>query len=228
VSWGIRASSEEPGRRTSVGEPEKPNLAQTRDSAVPSNMAEASPEQPRRAGISVFLSYPKPCFKDQRKFIEAVRGFLEQRGFTSRTLGVTDYDTDAPLKAIRRLMLESNGLITVAFRRTYIEKGVARFRDDLGGEQKSVDGKWLTTPWAHIEPAMAYQLGLPILIFRQKDVIDDGILERGVIGLYMPEFDLEKSIDDYFASAEWNGMIGKWEGYVRSVVEKKGSPRKLF
>jgi hypothetical protein len=192
-------------------------------------MAETSPEQTRRARISVFLSYPKPCFNDQRKFIEAIRGFLEQRGFASRTLGVTDYDMDAPLKAIRRLMLESNGLITVAFRRTYVEKGVARFRGDLDGAQESsIDGKWLTTPWAHIEPAMAYQLGLPVLIFRQKGVIDDGILERGVIGLYMPEFDLEKSIDDYFASAEWNGMIGKWEGYVRSVVEKKGSPPKLF
>jgi len=36
------------------------------------------------------------------------------RGLEPRTLGVTDYDMDAPLKAIRRLMLESNGLITIA------------------------------------------------------------------------------------------------------------------
>jgi hypothetical protein len=43
-------------------------------------------------------------------------------------------------------------------------------------------------------------------------VLDDGILERGVVGLYLPEFDLEKSVDDYFTSAEWKGIIGKWEG----------------
>jgi len=42
------------------------------------------------------------------------------RGLEPRTLGVTDYDMDAPLKAIRRLMLESNGLITIAFKRALI------------------------------------------------------------------------------------------------------------
>ena len=46
--------------------------------------------------------------------------------------------------------------------------------------------------------------------------------ERGVAGLYLPEFDLEKSVADYFGSAEWSGIIGKWEGYVRAVVERKG------
>jgi len=154
-------------------------------------------------GISVFLSYPKPCFGTQKQFITRVREHLESRGFGPRTLGVTDYDMDAPLKAIRRLMLESNGLITVAFRRTFVAKGTARFRTDVAQLTESpIDGVWLTTPWAHIEPAMAYQLGLPILIFRERGVLDDGMLERGVAGLYMPEFDLE-SVDDYFASAEW-------------------------
>jgi hypothetical protein len=132
-------------------------------------------------------------------------------------------------KAIRRLMLESNGLITIAFRRTFIEKGTARFRTDIQTFQPaSVDEKWLTTPWAHIEPAMAYQVGLPVLILREKGVLDDGILEKGVVGLYMPEFDLDRSNDDYFVSAEWNGIIGRWEGYVRSVVERKGNPPQLF
>ena len=179
--------------------------------------------------ISIFLSYPKPCFGRQLEFIERIRSYLDQRGFGPRTLGVTDYDMDAPLTSIRRLMLESNGLLTVAFRRTFIEKGTARLRTDVAGlKEMPIDGTWLTTPWAHIEPAMAYQLGLPILILRERGVLDDGILERGVVGLYMPEFDLDKSIDDYFASGEWNGMIGKWEGYVRAVVDRKGAPPHLY
>ena len=44
----------------------------------------------------------------------------------------------------------------------------------------------------------------------------------------MPEFDLEQSADAYFTSPEWNGIIGKWEGYVRAVVEKKSAPPRLF
>ena len=179
--------------------------------------------------ISIFLSYPKPCTLKQQQFIERLTTYLDSRGFLPRTLGVTDYDMDAPLKAVRRLMLESNGLITIAFRRTFVEKGTMRFRADVPGLQPtSVDGKWLTSPWSHIEPAMAYQLGLPILILRERDVLDDGILDRGVVGLYMPEFDLDEPLDEYFSSAEWNAIIGKWEGYVRAVVETKGNPPQLY
>jgi hypothetical protein len=178
---------------------------------------------------SVFLSYPKPCFGRQEAFIARVRDYLKGRGLEPRTLGVTDYDMDAPLTAIRRLMLESNGLITVAFRRTFVETGTARFRTDLESlAEASIDGTWLTTPWAHIEPAMAYQLGLPILLLREKGVLADGILERGIVGLYMPEFDLDQPVEAYFASNEWQGIIGKWEGYVRAVVDNKGRPPVLY
>lgn len=179
--------------------------------------------------ISVFLSYPKPCYGRQQVFVDKISKYLSERGFGPRTLGVTDYDMDAPLTAIRRLMLESNGLLTIAFRRTFVEKGTARLRTDIDTlRDEPIDGRWLTTPWAHIEPAMAYQLGLPVLILREYGVLADGILERGVLGLYMPEFDLEGAIDGYFQSAEWKGMIGKWEGYVRSVVDRKGRPPELF
>jgi len=179
--------------------------------------------------ISIFLSYPTPCFSRQKEFISRMGKSLKSQGFEPRTLGVTDYDMDAPLKAIRRLMLESNGLITVAFRRTFIKKGSLRYGTDIDKlEASPIDGKWMTSPWSQIEAAMAYQLGLPILIFRESGVLAEGILERGVVGLYMPEFDLENLRDDYFSSAEWSGIIGKWDGYVRAVVERKGNPPQLY
>ena len=180
-------------------------------------------------GISIFLSYPKPSFRSQQEFINRVIDYLSGRGLEPRTLGVTDYDMDAPLKAIRRLMMESNGLITVAFRRTLVERAVIRPGTDLLGSKESLlENQWLTTPWAHIEPAMAYQLGLPILLLRETGVIADGLLERGVVGLYMPEFEVGGDIDKYFRSAEWNGVMGRWEGYVRAVVERKGNPPQLY
>jgi hypothetical protein len=179
--------------------------------------------------ISIFLSYPKPCLQRQAAFIKRICAHLESRGLEPRTLGVTDYDMDAPLKAIRRLMMESHGLITVAFRRTYIEKGVAKYGTDLLDQNPSeIKERWLTTPWAHIEPAMAYQLGLPILILREEGVWDDGILEKGVLGNFMPEFNLDKPLDEYFSGFEWSGIIEKWEGYVRTVVENKGNPPRLY
>lgn len=179
--------------------------------------------------ISVFLSYPKPIQEPQRRFVEQVSSYLCSRGLLPRTLGVTDYDMDAPLKAIRRLMLECNGLITIALRRTHIAEGAVNFRADVETiEERQVRGVWLTSPWAQIEPAMAYQIGLPVLIFREHGVVDDGVLEKGVVGTYMPEVDLDQDLTAYFKSAEWNGIVGRWEGYVRAVVDKKGSPPVLF
>ncbi|MFD2443713.1 hypothetical protein ACFSO7_06915 [Bacillus sp. CGMCC 1.16607] len=179
--------------------------------------------------ISIFLSYPKPHLKKQEDFITSISNYLEQRGFQPRTLGVTDYDMEEPLVAIRRLMMESNGLLTIAFRRTFIEKGQGKSGTDIPNTYPNdVSRKWITSPYCHIEPAMAFQIGLPILIFREKGVIADGILEKGVTGTYLPEFDLDRPINEYLMDPEWNQLIGKWEGHVRKVVENKGRPPKLF
>ncbi|MEI8634190.1 hypothetical protein P4S72_23400 [Vibrio sp. PP-XX7] len=72
---------------------------------------------------------------------------------------------DAPLKAIRRLMLESNGLITISFRRFKVVTGKAKPESDA---EYTLDGCWLTSPYSHIEPAMAFQIGLPVLILRER------------------------------------------------------------
>ncbi|WP_430455072.1 hypothetical protein [Rheinheimera sp.] len=174
---------------------------------------------------SVFLSYPQPFNIKQANFIKEISDYLINRGFEPRTLGVTDYDMDAPLKAIRRLMLESNGLITVAFRRTHIKNGTSK--PDSANENK-LNNVWLTSPYSHIEPAMAFQVGLPVLLIREKGVIADGVLEKGVIGTYLPEFDLDMPTSNYLASKEWEQIIHKWEGYVSQVIEHKGNPPRLY
>lgn len=174
---------------------------------------------------SIFLSYPKPFTEHQESFISHLGQHLALRGYEPRTLGVTDYDVDAPLKAIRRLMLESNGMITVAFRRALIVEGFGK--PDSAGAY-SISGKWLTSPWSHIEPAMAFQIGLPVLILRERGVLEEGVLEKGVLGTYMPEFDLGSSYSAYLESMEWNQLIRKWETQVGSVVESKGNPPKLY
>lgn len=176
-------------------------------------------------GKSVFLSYPRPYNDKQQAFIEALSEYLISRGYYPRTLGVTDYDMDAPLKAIRRLMLESNGLITIAFRRALVVQG--KGKPDTSDEY-SLDNKWLTSPYSHIEPAMAFQIGLPVLILRESGVIADGILEQGVLGIYMPKFNLSSSSSDYLNSNEFSQLIRKWEYQVERVAENKGNPPKLY
>ncbi|HLP38084.1 hypothetical protein [Lacibacter sp.] len=178
--------------------------------------------------IPIFLSYPKPHLKRQDQFIEKVKSILNEKGFLARTLGVTDYDMEEPLTAIRRLMLECNGIITVAFRRTFIERGAIKPQTDYDDNVILLENSWITSPYSHIEPAMAFQIGLPVLIIREKGVIADGVLEKGIIGTYLPEFNLDGDVEKYLKSNEWNQILGKWEGYVRKVVDNKGKPPKLY
>ena len=120
-------------------------------------------------------------------------------------------------------------VITVAFRRTFAAHAVGNHLTDLKDrEQHELRDVWFTSPWAQIEPAMAYQLGLPILILKESKVVADGILERGVAGTYMPEFDVDDPTEEYLASNEWHQLIRQWEGHVRTVVDRKGNPPQLY
>lgn len=188
-----------------------------------------TPDVPPEYRTPVFLSYPKPFDSRQEEFIVALRRHLVERDFAPRTLGVTDYNNQAPLRAIRKMMLESYGLITVAFRRTYLEQATGNYRTDMEAITPYDLGKtWLTSPWSHIEPAMAYQIGLPIMILRESGVVADGVLEKGVVGLYMPEFDLEDTAESYLNSREWRHLIRDWESSVRAVETHRSEPPKLY
>lgn len=77
-----------------------------------------------------------------------------------RALGVSDYSDAAPLEAIRGLMSETNGLLCIAFRRTHITRGSQTVRVGRNYESGPMNDQWLTSPWAHIEPTMAYQIEL--------------------------------------------------------------------
>lgn len=180
--------------------------------------------------IPVFLSYPRPHLIKQEEFINRIKKYLDSRELEPRTLGVTDYNMTAPLTSIRRIMLECNGLLTIAFKRIKIVKGVEKDGYNLSGpsEQKNINNIWLTSPYCQIEPAMAFQIGLPVLVLREKGVKEDGILEKGTLGMYMPEFDIDGDLDDYFSSMEWKQLIKDWELQVQKVYESKGIPPKLY
>ena len=122
--------------------------------------------------ISVFLSYPRPHMKKQQLFIEILTQYLADHGLEPRTLGVTDYDMEAPLKAIRRLMLESNGLLSVAFRRSIIKDGIYKPASDINEPSHNLTNTWLTSPYCQIEPAMA-----PLLCGTKKAIMIPAIMQ---------------------------------------------------
>ena len=142
--------------------------------------------------VPVFLSRPTPHLVAQEKFLAQFCDALSQRGFDPITMGPgSSYDFDAPLVGIRRLLTHCCGLVSIAFRRTHASDVVKYPLADIPGAMERNDANvWFTSPYCQIEPAMAFQLGLPILILREQGVLAEGVLEKGVTGLYLPEFTL--------------------------------------
>lgn len=64
-------------------------------------------------------------------------------------------------------MLESNGLVTIAFKRSLFKDGTGKLQVILEKEYDLLE-IWVISPYCQIEPSMDFQLGLPVLILREK------------------------------------------------------------
>ncbi len=184
--------------------------------------------------ISVFLSRPTPHQSRQTKFLNRVKQHLAERGLEPRTIGDTDYGLQ-PMHQIRGVMMDCNGFIGLAFRRFLVIEGIDRPASDdratTGGHNLgAIANRWLTTPYVHLEAAAAYQIGLPIVLFVEDGVIQEGALESGVLSMYPPTFDLDDTDIEktFFGSGKWRQLINTWEGQVREVVHNKGRPPQLY
>ena len=171
----------------------------------------------------IFLSYPKPHLESQTKFLNNMKkDILSKTNLEPRTLGVTDFYHEPPLIAISKIMSESYGLLMVALKQTLITDGEFRANSDNGLVSKKIENRWITSPFCHVEPAMALQIGLPIFILREKDVIQDGVIDNGVAGAYISEIDLSSSASDYFQTQEWKQLLEKWTTQVQGFSDGKG------
>ncbi|MDG0810459.1 hypothetical protein [Cohnella rhizosphaerae] len=70
-----------------------------------------------------------------------------------------------------------------------------------------------------IEPSMAFQFGLPILLVREKGTdTSNGIWQGGVSPLNIfVEWDSDnQSIEQFFSSVQWREVLANWAAEVRA------------
>jgi hypothetical protein len=181
-------------------------------------------------GVHIFLSRAAPHTQAQERFLTDLRKTLRTRDLEPRTVGDTDFGA-RPLEEIRGVMMECNGLLSVAFRRLIIRNGEDRPGNQLAARIAPVDpNTWLTTPYCHLEAAMAFQLGIPILVIVEKGVRQEGALEPGVLVMEPPEFDTDPPPGsvNFFDRPKWRQLFATWEGHVREVVRTKRRPPALY
>jgi hypothetical protein len=139
----------------------------------------------------VFISMGTPYTAAYKQFRDELETFLRDNcGVDPRIVGKNEYPTGSPLAHIRSVMRQCAGVIIVAYERKYLETGVEKRGAEAAQKLKN---RTYTTPWNHIESAIAYSLDLPLYIFCQTGLCEEGLIEAK-LDWYVQHVDFEPGV----------------------------------
>lgn len=167
--------------------------------------------------MHIFVSRPTWVSPEFDEGLEVFLTSIKNMGLTPRTLGSTDYPSKAPLDEVIEIMDECTGAIILGYPQLLIREGKLK-DNDLKSELL------LPTEWNHIEAALAYSKGMPLIMLHHQGV-SRGVFDRGVMNAFVHEVN--------FASSTWsmgpalNGAIQKWKSNCESGSSNFGRTAKV-
>lgn len=162
--------------------------------------------------VPVCLSHQNRLNAVQQEFVDAIIRKIRKALLFPRTIPVSEQYPETPLTNIRRMILSSYGMVSLNLKQrkvTLIENNLSK---PIG------ETVWEENPIAQIEPAMAYQYGLPLLLIRETGVEQTGIWSFGVGPFLILEWDstAPNPIETFFARNDWKSIFENWVGQVRT------------
>lgn len=151
--------------------------------------------------MQIFVSRPTWISPEFNAGLEVFLISLENMGLIPRTLGSSDYPSKAPLDEVIEIMDECDGAIILGYPQILISNGKVKDCE----VEASIS---LPTEWNHIEAALAYSKGIPILMFHHKGVTR-GVFDRGVMNAFVHEVDF--SLPAWSMDSALNGALQKWK-----------------
>jgi hypothetical protein len=159
----------------------------------------------------VFLSRPNWIPSEFEKGIENFYNLLKSINLNPRTIGQSDFPNESPLNEVISLMGKCEGTIVLGIPQIEIENG------NLKGT--TINGKMiLGTEWNHIEAALAYSIGHPLLIIHHKNM-SRGIFDRGACNSFIYEIDMDDN--SWAISSEISGVISNWKSKLKELPKRK-------
>jgi hypothetical protein len=128
-------------------------------------------------GANIFISAGSPSTTEQQEFLDALMDTIRSGGHRPRVINKTDPLYEQPLNGIRKVLSQCDGALIAAYERIHIDNGSERRNSK---KETQIQDSAITTPWNQIEAAMAYAMGVPILVVCQESVRRDGLLEFGM------------------------------------------------
>lgn len=156
--------------------------------------------------MHIFVSRPTWVSSDFEAGLDTFLKSLAHMGITPRTLGASDYPSKAPLDEVIEIMDECQGAIVLGYPQIQITGGSIK--------ESSLENELiLGTEWNHIEAALAYSKGLPLLVVHHTTV-SRGVFDRGVMNAFLHSVDLKSPT--WCMNASFDGALTKWKEHCKS------------
>lgn len=174
--------------------------------------------------VPVFLSHPSRLNTIQQEFVDEVIRQIRRALLFPRTLPITEQYPESPLTNIRRMILSSYGMVSLNLR----QREVGLIQNNLN--QPLTGQVWEGSPFAQIEPGMAYQFGLPLLLIKEVGVEQTGIWSFGIGPFLILEWDstVPNPIETFFARTDWKSIFQNWISQVRAGYYIQTQPQFQF
>ncbi|WP_240733068.1 hypothetical protein [Jeotgalibacillus sp. S-D1] len=172
--------------------------------------------------LPVFLSTTNNLNAKQRQFLNRLIFEMENALLFPRTGPITENYPETILTNVRRLVSSSYGMLAVNFRRFLIET-----IDTNVGPPPTTEPFWQGSSFAQIEPAMAFQRGIPLLLVREDDTdLTNGLWLGGIPPLNtLIVWDSDnQSVDEFFNSVSWRSAFAFWVAEVRTAYYIQTEP----
>jgi hypothetical protein len=167
--------------------------------------------------VHIFVSRPTWVSPEFDAGLEVFLTSIKNMGLTPRTLGSTDYPSKAPLDEVIEIMDECKGAIILGYPQLFISEGKIKDYD--------IDSELiLPTEWNHIEAALAYSKGIPLIMFHHQGV-SRGVFDRGVMNAFVHEVDFKSPT--WSMDSALNGAIQKWRENCESGNSNFGITAKV-
>ena len=159
--------------------------------------------------MKVFLSVGSTANEEQEAFVSAIEERLRADGLEPQTLGRNSFTADAPLKGVRALMDQCDGVMVVALERYFYPDGLERRGSEKEKHLKEVLN---STAWNQIEASMGYTKNLPLMVVVGDGVRSEGLLEEG----YDWYVQRVKPVPESLSTPEFNGILASWKEKIKT------------
>jgi hypothetical protein len=176
--------------------------------------------------IPIFLSTTTHLNDKQNQFLNRLILEIENALLFPRTLPLSESYPEIILTDIRRLVSSSYGMLAMNFRRFFVD-----IVNTNVGQPPSTTPFWEGSVYSQVEPSMAFQFGLPLLLVREDNTDENnGIWAGGIAPLntFIIWDSENQTVDEFFSTIEWREAFANWSAEVRNAYYIQTEPKFKF